>query len=275
MSDRRALLVRLAPLALIVALAAALLAGLDDRLALESADEAAASRLTATLDTLPDDALVLVGFDPDVGTYAEMRPTVRALLADLLNRGATLAVVSLTPEGRALALAELARMDRSEANPRQLVDLGFVPGAEAALVAIARGLDGESTDPIRIDLPAAADMAVVVGGIDIGPRSWVEQVSPRSDGMPIVAVTPTALLPEVEPYRASGQLAALIGTPRDGATYRAGAELGRLERMVEPSGGPSPAAILLGLLVAIVILGQSLGSRLVGVLRAARPRDVA
>ena len=275
MSDRRALLVRLAPLALIVALAAALLAGLDDRLALESADEAAASRLTATLDTLPDDALVLVGFDPDVGTYAEVRPTVRALLADLLNRGATLAVVSLTPEGRALALAELARMDRSEANPRQLVDVGFVPGAEAALVAIARGLYGESTDPIRIDLPAAADMAVVVGGIDIGPRSWVEQVSPRSDGMPIVAVTPTALLPEVEPYRASGQLAALIGTPRDGATYRAGAELGRLERMVEPSGGPSPAAILLGLVVAIVILGQSLGSRLVGVLRAARPRDVA
>jgi hypothetical protein len=114
----------------------------------------------------------------------------------------------------------------------------------------------------------------VVGGIDIGPRSWVEQVSPRSEGVPIVAVTPTALLPEVEPYRASGQLAALIGTPRDGATYRAGAELGRLERMVEPSGGPSPAAILLGLLVAIVILGESLGSRLVGVLRSARPRDV-
>ena len=275
MSDRRALLVRLAPLALIVALAAALLAGLDESLAVESADEAAASRLTATLDSLPDGALVLVGFDPDVGTYAEVRPTVRALLADLLNRGATLAVVSLTPEGRALALAELARMDRAEANPRQIVDLGFVPGAEAALVAIARSLDGESEDPIRIDLPAAADMAVVIGGIDIGPRSWVEQVSPRSEGMPIIAVTPTALLPEVEPYRASGQLTALIGTPRDGATYRAGAELGRLERMVEPSGGPSPAAILLGLIVAIAILGQSLGSRLVGVLRAARPRDVA
>jgi hypothetical protein len=275
MSERSALATRLAPLLLVVALAAALLAGLDDRLMLESADDVTARAVTAAFDAMPDDALVLVGFDPDVGTYAEIRPTVRAVLADLLNRGATLAVVSLTPDGRALAIAELARMDRAEANPRQLMDLGFLPGAEAALVALARGIDGGSQDPIRADLPSAPDLAVVIGGIDLGPRSWVEQVQPRIDGMPIVAVAPTVLLPELEPYRASGQLAALIGTPRDGATYRAQAELGRLERMVDPSGGPSPAAILLGLLVAIGVLGQAFGSRLAAVMRAARPRDVA
>lgn len=275
MSERSALATRLAPLLLVVALAAALLAGLDDRLMLESADDVTARAVTAAFDAMPDDALVLVGFDPDVGTYAEIRPTVRAVLADLLNRGATLAVVSLTPDGRALAIAELARMDRAEANPRQLMDLGFLPGAEAALVALARGIDGGSQDPIRADLPSAPDLAVVIGGIDLGPRSWVEQVQPRIDGMPIVAVAPTVLLPELEPYRASGQLAALIGTPRDGATYRAQAELGRLERMVDPSAGPSPAAILLGLLVAIGVLGQAFGSRLAAVMRAARPRDVA
>lgn len=275
MSERNALAARLAPLLLVLALAAALLAGLDDRLMLESADDGAARAVTAALDAMPDDALVLVGFDPDVGTYAEIRPTVRTVLADLLNRGATLALVSLTADGRALAIAELARMDRSEANPRQLIDLGFLPGAEAALVALARGIDGGSQDPIRADLASSPDLAVVIGGIDLGPRSWVEQVQPRIDGMPIVAVAPTVLLPELEPYRASGQLAALIGTPRDGAAYRAHAELGRLERMVDPSAGPSPAAILLGLLVAIAVLGQAFGSRLAAVMRAARPRDVA
>ncbi len=275
MSERNALAARLAPLLLVVALAAALLAGLDDSLMLESADDGAARAVTAALDAMPDDALVLVGFDPDVGTYAEIRPTVRTVLADLLNRGATLALVSLTADGRALAIAELARMDRSEANPRQLIDLGFLPGAEAALVALARGIDGGSQDPIRADLASSPDLAVVIGGIDLGPRSWVEQVQPRIDGMPIVAVAPTVLLPELEPYRASGQLAALIGTPRDGAAYRAHAELGRLERMVDPSAGPSPAAILLGLLVAIAVLGQAFGSRLAAAMRAARPRDVA
>lgn len=275
MSERNALAARLAPLLLVVALAAALLAGLDDSLMLESADDGAARAVTAAFDAMPDDALVLVGFDPDVGTYAEIRPTVRTVLADLLNRGATLALVSLTADGRALAIAELARMDRSEANPRQLIDLGFLPGAEAALVALARGIDGGSQDPIRADLASSPDLAVVIGGIDLGPRSWVEQVQPRIDGMPIVAVAPTVLLPELEPYRASGQLAALIGTPRDGAAYRAHAELGRLERMVDPSAGPSPAAILLGLLVAIAVLGQAFGSRLAAAMRAARPRDVA
>lgn len=275
MSERSALAARLAPLLLVGALAAALLAGLDDRLTLESADDGAARAVTAAFDAMPDDALVLVGFDPDVGTYAEIRPTVRAVLADLLNRGATLALVSLTPDGRALAIAELARMDRSEANPRQLIDLGFLPGAEAALVAVARGINGGSQDPIRADLPSPPDLAVVIGGIDLGARSWVEQVQPRIDGLPIVAIAPTVLLPELEPYRASGQLAALIGTPRDGAAYRAQAELGRLERMVDPAAGPSPAAIIVGLLVAIGVLGQAFGSRLAAVMRAARPRDVA
>lgn len=275
MSERSALAARLAPLLLVVALAAALLAGLDDRLMLESADDATARAVTAAFDAMPDDALVLVGFDPDVGTYAEIRPTVRAVLADLLNRGAKLALVSLTPDGRALAIAELARMDRSEANPRQLIDLGFLPGAEAALVAVARGINGGSQDPIRADLPSPPDLAVVIGGIDLGARSWVEQVQPRIDGLPIVAIAPTVLLPELEPYRASGQLAALIGTPRDGAAYRAQAELGRLERMVDPAAGPSPAAIIVGLLVAIGVLGQAFGSRLAAVMRAARPRDVA
>lgn len=275
MSERSALAARLAPLLLVVALAAALLAGLDDRLMLESADDGAARAVTAAFDAMPDDALVLVGFDPDVGTYAEIRPTVRAVLADLLNRGAKLALVSLTPDGRALAIAELARMDRSEANPRQLIDLGFLPGAEAALVAVARGINGGSQDPIRADLPSPPDLAVVIGGIDLGARSWVEQVQPRIDGLPIVAIAPTVLLPELEPYRASGQLAALIGTPRDGAAYRAQAELGRLERMVDPAAGPSPAAIIVGLLVAIGVLGQVFGSRLAAVMRAARPRDVA
>ena len=275
MSERSALAARLARLLLVVALAAALLAGLDDRLMLESADDGAARAVTAAFDAMPDDALGLVGFDPDVGTYAEIRPTVRAVLADLLNRGATLGLVSLTPDGRALAIAELARMDRSEANPRQLIDLGFLPGAEAALVAVARGINGGSQDPIRADLPSPPDLAVVIGGIDLGARSWVEQVQPRIDGLPIVAIAPTVLLPELEPYRASGQLAALIGTPRDGAAYRAQAELGRLERMVDPAAGPSPAAIIVGLLVAIGVLGQAFGSRLAAVMRAARPRDVA
>ncbi len=138
MSDRlRA--VRLAPLLLVLLLGAAWLAPSVGWLRLASSSTVDADRMTGVLDALPPRPIVLVGFDPDLGTYAEIRPTVRALLADLLYRQASVAIVSVTPEGRALALAELERLRRGTVNQRRILDLGFVPGAEAALVRLTRG----------------------------------------------------------------------------------------------------------------------------------------
>ena len=64
MSERRALLVRLAPALLLVGLAAAWLLPDPGSLQLASADRTAADRWTAALDGLPDDPMVLIGFDP-------------------------------------------------------------------------------------------------------------------------------------------------------------------------------------------------------------------
>jgi hypothetical protein len=228
---------------------------------LASADPEPAQGWTDALEALPDDALVLVGFDPDVGTYAEIRPTVRAALADLLNRDARLAFVNLTPEGRALLTAELARLGRGEANPTRWLDLGFLPGAEAALVSLAAGpdvpaaADGAIARRLADGGAAVIDALVVVGGNDLGPRSWVEQVLPRIGERPLLAIAPTVLLPELQPFLASGQIDALLATPRDGAAYRAAVELGPLERLREPE--PSGLPLLLGMLVALAVLGQA------------------
>lgn len=272
MSDRRALLAQLAPAALVALLAAAWLLPETGVIRLASADPTAADGWTEALDALPESATVLVGFDPDIGTYAEVRATVRVALADLLNRDARLAFVSLTPEGRALLVSELARLRRGEADDGSLLDLGYLPGAEAALVSIARrppvppDVDGELADRIAAEGIAAIDAILVVGGNDFGPRSWVEQVRPRVGDLPILAIAPTVLLPELQPYVASGQLAALLGTPRDGAAYRDAAELGSLERLGEARevGG---AAVLIGLLLAVLVVGQAWGRRLLGQLR--------
>jgi len=272
MSDRRALLVRLAPALLLAGLAAAWLLPDPDSLRLASADHAAADGWSAALDALPDDPTVLVGFDPDIGTYPEVRPTVRTALADLLNRNARLVLVSLTPEGRALLVAELARLRRGEANAARLLDLGYLPGSEAALVSIASAppvpaaAEGEIARRLADEGIGAVDAAVVVGGNDLGPRSWVEQVGPRVDGLPILAIAPTVLLPELQPYLASGQLAALLATPRDGAAYRSLADLGPLDRLREV-GEPPVAALTLGLLIAVAVVGQAWGSRLLAQLR--------
>ena len=274
MNDRGRLVARLAPVALLVLLAAAWLLPTFGGLRLASADASVSSRWIAALDALPPNPVVLVGFDPDLGTFAEIRPTVRVALADLLNRDARLVFVSLTPEGRALGLAEIDRLARAETNPTRRLDLGFRPGAEAALVALARDpqvpatAEGGLARTVSDEGIGAFDAALVVGGNDIGPRSWVEQLQPRVDGLPLLAIAPTSLLPELQPYTETGQLAALLATPRDGAAYRSQAELGPLERLREAPELPA-AAVAVGLVVAIVVLGHAWGTRLAVQLRGA------
>ena len=256
MTERRTWVNRLAPVALVGLLAAAWLLPVPEWLQLESPDPAASERMRAVIDDLPDTPRLLVGFDPDLGTYAEVRPTVRALVDELLAIDAHLDVVSVTPEGRALATAELARLENDGVNARSIGDLGFVSGAEAALVDLAPAI------------PSRYHAILVIGGNDIGPRSWVEQVLPRAADVPMLAVTPTVLLPDVQPYVASGQLDAALITPRDGAAFRAGTPAEPRAREISVIG------ILIGMLVAIGVLGQAVGARALAELRATRPRGV-
>lgn len=258
MSDRLRLTARLVPAGLLLLLAGAWLVPQPAGLAFAAPDRAASERWTERLDALPPEPVVLVAFDPDLGTYAEIRGAVRATIADLFDREARLAFVSLTPEGRALFIAERARLARNEANPARIADLGFVPGAEAAIVSIARSLPpaaGEGVLPRQLaeEGMGAIDALLVIGGNDIGPRSWVEQFLPRVDGLDAVAITPTVLLPETQPFVASGQLDALLGTPRDGAAYRDGVALDRAARFAEPAQDAS-VAVLVGVVVAIAVL---------------------
>jgi hypothetical protein len=268
------LLRRAAPALLVAALAVALVVPAPDALRLATGDAAPAERWSAALDALPADATVLVAHDPDLGTYAEIRPTVRAALADLMARDARLAFVSLTPEGRALLVAELGRLEREVVNPARMLDLGFVPGAEAALVSLAAGpsvpagAEGSIARNLATEGVAAIDALLVVGGNDLGPRSWIEQFLPRVDELPVLAITPTVLLPEIQPYLDSGQLDAALTTPREGAAYREAVSLEPLERLREPV-EPSALAVLVGVLAAIVVLGQGWGARVGTALRGA------
>jgi hypothetical protein len=242
----------LALLALAVLLEGALPTG---RLQVANPDRAAADAVDERFASLPDDALVLVAMDPDLGTYPEIRPTVRAVLDALLERGARLAVVSFTAEGRAVGAAELARLRDAGAPDDRLLDLGFIAGAEAGLVLSVTALEpvaGEDVPPAFAEVRggiAAVDLAVLVGGVDIGPRTWVEQVATRLPDLPMVAVTPTFLHPEVAPYLRSGQLAGLLGTVRDGATYAIGSM--HVTRTAGPGG------LLVGLLVALAFIGRA------------------
>jgi hypothetical protein len=255
---------RLAGIGLLVALVAAVLIGNPPGLQLANPDRTAASQLRSVIAGIPANGTVLLAFDPDMGTYPEIRFAVRSALDDLLARDFRLAIVSYTPEGRALALAELDRLVGAGAPASRLLDLGFRTGAEAALVAsVASIVPASASGPVADALRGrggglrAFDLALIIAGGDLGPRSWVEQIGTRVPGLRLVAISPTSLRPELEPYLASGQLAALLGTLRDDAAYASSAEAPGTHRP------PGSLAILIGMLAALAVFLQA-GSRGIG-----------
>jgi hypothetical protein len=259
----------LAWLALLLVLAVAAIVGSgatsDAALQLANPDPVRSTQVRAAFAQLPDRALVLVAMDPDLGTYAEIRPTLRAAFDDLRRQGASLAFVSVTAEGRAIAAAELERLRVAGTSAGALIDLGFVAGAEAGMVRLVgdvlpTGANGPMADAISAGGGGigAFQMVLLVGGTDMGPRSWVEQVGTRLPDLPMVAVAPTFLQPELAPYLRTGQLAGLLATVRDGAAFT------RAVTGSPGDGSPSALAMLIGLLVAIAVLGRQLVGSLPG-----------
>jgi hypothetical protein len=276
MTDWRSWLERLAPIALLAIIGLALLVPQPAGLSLGAGESERVDGTNRLLDELPETPVVLVAFDPDLGTYAEIRPTVRALLADVVMRGASLAFVSLTVEGRALATTELARLHDAGVGTSRVTDLGYRSGAEAALLDLVRdplgpvAATGAAAEALVSEGLAGTDLVIVVGGNDLGPRTWVEQASTRVPSLRIAAITPTVLLPEVAPYLSSGQLDALLGTVGDGAAYRD--QLGADDGSLHDTRVPVPLPFLAGMVIAIVVLAQAAGGTLPDALRAAGRR---
>jgi hypothetical protein len=268
---------------LLLALSVAVLIGrgvAEGPLQLANPDQTSVSEMRAAFEALPDDALVVVGMDGDLGTYPEIRPAVRAAFEELLAGGASLAFVSVSVEGRAIAAAELARLGSAGADPDTLLDLGFISGVEAGLVrlvsdALPPGASGAMADAVtgRGGGLGAFDMALLVGGGDVGPRTWVEQVGTRLPQLPMVGIAPTFAQPELVPYLRTSQLEALLATVRDDAAF-VESVAGTNGEPATPDGSPSAAAMLLGMLVALVVLGRALVGALPR-LRGSAPPPVA
>ena len=266
--ERLAGLRRVAPvLILLLALVAASLLSVSvTGLRLASPDRSRVEGLRLAIGNLPDGALVLIACDADLGTYPEIRATTRVAIDDLAAHRARLAIVSFTPEGRAIAAAERDRIAR-DGRIEPPADLGFVAGAEAGLVRSVASIvpadaDGDVVDAIRERGGGigAFDMVLVVSGSDISARSWVEQVGSRLPDLPLVSIAPTFLDPELEPYLRSGQLTALLATLREGIAYAEAVSAGT---GTAPGRIPGPLPMLVGMLAAIGALAEAAFRRLV------------
>jgi hypothetical protein len=165
----------------------------------------------AAIAALPPQATVQVFWAYDPATAGELDLVAAPIVRHLLDKGATLQIVSLLPNGPATARRLLAavhdeRMEiRRGVGEATLEPPRFLPGGVMVLPSLGR---------------QGADLAVVFAAEAEDVQAWLEQVAPRNR-VPVVAATGAAADPLLRPYLASGQLAGLVSGFDGAAAYTA------------------------------------------------------
>jgi hypothetical protein len=170
---------------------------------------------------------VLVALAYEAGLQGELNPAVQAIISQVLAQGSPVILVSLRPEGAAVAQAVLSDTVTalSGAGPAsytygdQVMNLGFLPGGPVGLLQFAASprsaFTGDFTGALT-DVwaaPAAAGverlddfgLVVVAAGTAQAMRAWIEQAQLHAPQVPLVAVVSAGAEPMVRPY--------LLGSP--------------------------------------------------------------
>jgi len=186
-----------------------------------------------TVSTLAPGAAVLLAFDYDPGTQAEVAPQARVVLTHLRQRGARLVAMSLLPQGPALAEEVFPSVLSGQGYRygENYINLGYLAGEEAALAVAgedliaAFGVDHvekrpTSERPVLQGIREAKDFALVIvlAGEERAARRWLEQIQGRYK-VKMAAGVSAAAAPQLEPYLQSGQLQGLLSGLPGAAEY--------------------------------------------------------
>jgi hypothetical protein len=220
---------------------------------------------------LTTDIPVLVAFDYEPGFSGELDATATAILSEMAGRGIHLTAISTNPTGPLLAERfKIARLSDSTAS---FVNLGYIPGGAAGMLAFAQtpravvpfdlhGARVWETTPLSA-VSALADFGAVLV-LTENPdtaRSWIEQAQPflESAGKPLLMVLSAQAEPMVRPYyetsprQVSGMISGLAG----GAAYESiSGNIGVSRQYWDAFGMGSISAvgiILAGALVSLVM----------------------
>jgi hypothetical protein len=180
---------------------------------------------------LPAGSVVLVAYDYDPATAAEMTLQAKAIVHHLMERDLRIVAVSLFPAGPGIAqeMLDEAASEHGYQYGEGYINLGYLPDQPASLRAfVGRPASGReyrqgraiAVFPIAQHVHHIQDIVLIIelaGGQDT-LRWWVEQVgSPYS--VPMVAGVTASLEPNAQPYHHSGQLLGLISGLPGAAEY--------------------------------------------------------
>ncbi len=173
------------------------------------------------IESLPQNANVLVLWAYDPATAGEMDLIVQPVLQHLIDKEAQLSVVSTLPMGPATARRLWLNVTEqyTSINRAGLIDLGYLPGGASSMPLLAYtevlgilryGVREFGAGSTLVNFwQGPPDLMLVVAAQAEDVQLWLEQVQPLND-IPTVGITAAAVDPIARPYWNSGQLAGLI-----------------------------------------------------------------
>jgi hypothetical protein len=178
---------------------------------------------------------VLLAFDYEPGLAGEIDASAAAVVDHMMLKGAKLALISTSPSGPLLAerFIKDVQPTHNYVNGTQYVNLGFIPGGVSGLASFASypqwvvpntldGVPAWGTEPLQ-NVSQLSDFALIVVMAD-NPntaQTWIEQVQPRMNDRPMIAVVSAQVEPMIRPYydRQDAQLSGLISGLLGGVSY--------------------------------------------------------
>ena len=190
-----------------------------------------AVKFKALIDSLPSGSLVMVSFDHEASTIAEVRPLAIVLVRHLFSRNIRIIGLSLFAEGTAIGnqVLSLVAEEYGKQYGREWVFLGFRPQFQAAILGIGENVTNvfprDYFRNVTAELPLFQEvsnysqiaMVISVADGDLG-YAWVDYAHSRY-GARVSAMVTAVMVTSYMPLYASGQLAGLVNGLKGAADY--------------------------------------------------------
>lgn len=195
-------------LILVVGISLALFSGSSVGLAQPQASAGGAA-LMDWLETLPEDADILLVFDYQPAYVSEMTLVAKPVLARITKGTGQVFVASSVASGPLLADDLLTGASIS------YTDIGYFPMASYGAYGVATGLKtGQSAvgmpEPVRAMLDGDYDAILVLSDNFEGAQTWIEQLTARAPETPLGVLATFQAAPMVQPYFESGQIVGVL-----------------------------------------------------------------
>lgn len=216
-----------------------------------------------TIEALPEGSYVLLSFDFEPDTMAELLPMAKAVLRHCFRKNLKVIVITLYPAGPGLSEQAIRVASEAEKKVRNVdyAFLGYKSGFQTVMIGIGESIRQQfpvdfyhtplDSIPLMRGVDSYKQIDLVVNLTASSAADYWIQFAAGRNGKPLVLGTTAVMATDYYPYLSSRQVLGLIGGMKGAAEY---------ERIIDVFGdarrGMDAQSLVHVIVAALVVLGN-------------------